>query len=177
LPAKTLKLLRRERKVFEKSECLIAEAKHLSIDEGTGEAPGRIDPSPYPLLQREGKQQRLHHDFAKRHQFSFGWQARQWAPGDLALQDDLVQEMSLAVLEYDRPASFEYLFELASNRAKMYLRYEANRGMLSLGAVRHASDTFAEKTASLNVFIDELRKRGVPAEWIDEVIGERLDLA
>jgi hypothetical protein len=40
----------------------------------------------------------LHHDFAERHQFSFRWRAWQLAPNDAAMQDDLVQEMSLAAL-------------------------------------------------------------------------------
>lgn len=92
------------------------------------------------------------------------------------MQDDLVQEMSLAVLEYERPASFEFLFELAGNRAIDYLRYEAWHGKLSLSLARHASDSFAEKITSLNLFIDELLQRGVPAAWIEEVIGGRLEM-
>ena len=93
------------------------------------------------------------------------------------MQDDLVQEMSLAVLEYGKPASFEYLYELANNRAIDYLRYEAARGMISLSQARQASDGLAEKIASLNAYIDELMGRGVPAEWIEEVLSERLDVA
>lgn len=101
----------------------------------------------------------------------------QLAPGDPAMQDDLVQEMSLAVLEYDKPASFDFLFERATSRAKNYLKYEARRGMLSLSEVRHMSDKSADKMASLHDFIDSLMQRGVPAAWIEEVIGERLDVA
>ena len=99
------------------------------------------------------------------------------APDDPALQDDLVQEMSLAVLEYKHPASFEFLFELAGNRAKMYLRYEARRGKMSLGQAREAGDVFAQKIASLNTLIDSLVERGVPVAWIEEVLGERLEVA
>ena len=172
-PPRFLRELRSGRKLFEKSASTKAEAMHLSIDEGEGEALAPAYPSPYPLPQGEGKQQWcLHHDFAERHQFSFGWRARQLAPDDPALQDDLVQEMSLAVLEYERPASFEFLFELAGNRAKMFLRYEAKRGMLSLSKAREVSDTFAERMNSLKEFIEQLRGRGVPAEWIEEVIGK-----
>jgi hypothetical protein len=93
------------------------------------------------------------------------------------MQDDLVQEMSLAVLEFDKPASFEFLFELASNRAKMYLRYEAARGMLRLSEAQEASDKSAEQVSSLNAFIGELLQRGVPREWIEEVVGARLEAA
>ena len=85
--------------------------------------------------------------------------------------------MSLAVLEYGKPASFEFLFELAGNRAIDYQRYEALRGMLPLSKARHASDSFAEKMASLHELIDQLRQRGVPQEWIEEVIGQRLYVA
>ena len=140
--------------------------------------PGQTDPSPYPLPQGEGKQQLcLHHEFAERHQFSFGWRARQLAPNDPALQDDLVQEMSLAVLDFTTPASFEFLFELAGNRAKNYIKYEVCRGRLALSEARHVTDSHAEKLVSLNVFIEELMQRGVPAEWIEEVIGKRLEAA
>lgn len=142
------------------------EAKHFSIDE---ERDGT-------KVKPEEQKRCLHHGFVQRHQFSFGWQARQLASNDPAMQDDLAQEMSLAVLEYDKPANFEFLFELATNRAKMFLRYEARRGMLSLSQAREASDKLAEKVASLNAFIDELIQRGVPAEWIEEVIGKRLDV-
>ena len=68
-----------------------------------------------PALQRK---RRRHYDFAAEHQFSFGMLARQLAPGDPALQDDLRQEMSLAVLRFKKKANFNFLFELASNRAK-----------------------------------------------------------
>jgi hypothetical protein len=113
----------------------------------------------------------LHHDFVARHQFSFGWRARQLAKGDPALQDDLTQEMSLAVLQYEKPASFEFLFKLAENRAKNYIRYEVLRGTISLDEARRPSDAVAAKIGSLNAFIEELLRRGVPAEWIDEVLG------
>jgi len=180
LPPRTLKELQKQRKLFEKSECTKREANCLSIVEGEGSATGTIDPSPYPLPQGEGEnngerqKRRMHHAFAERHQFSFGWRARQLAPNDPAMQDDLVQEMSLAVLEFNQPASFEFLFELATNRAKNFIKYEATRGMVSLSQVRHVSDKVVEKMASLNVFIDELLQRGVPAEWIEEVIGREV---
>jgi DNA-directed RNA polymerase specialized sigma24 family protein len=119
----------------------------------------------------------LHHDFAEQHQFSFRWRAWQLAPNDAAMQDDLVQEMSLAVLEYDKPADFDFLFELATNRAKDYLKYEASRGMLSLDAARYARDPHAEETASLERLIENLMASGVPAAWIEEALGGRLEVA
>ena len=82
--------------------------------------------------------------------------------------------MSLAILEYNHPASFEFLFELATNRAKNYLKYEVARGTLSLSHARHVSDSLAEKMASLQALIDQLMQRGVPAEWIEEVLGRRV---
>ena len=179
VPKRTLKKVRVQRQQFEKIFSVKEEAKHLSIGEGKGEA----DPSPYPLPQGEGENNSQHpkccrhHDFAEHHQFSFGWRAKQFAPGDRSLQDELIQEMSLAVLEYDKPASFEFLFELATNRAKMYLRYEARRCKLSLEQVREPSDKAAERRASLNAFIEELEQRGVPRKWIEEVIDWRLSAA
>ena len=91
------------------------------------------------------------------------------------MQDDLKQEMSLAALEYGEKASFEFLFEIATNRAKMYLRYETVRGMLPLDEARDIADKAAEKTASLYDFIGELLERGVLKEWIEEVLGWRLE--
>ena len=145
--------------------------------DGTNERVERPEPSEIEPGPIKAPKQCLHHEFVEVHQFSFGWRAWQLAPGDPAMQDDLVQEMSLAVLEYDKPASFEFLFGRATSRAKDYLKYEARRGMLSLSEVRQVSDTFALKIASLNDFFGTLMQRGVPLAWIEEVIGERLDAA
>ena len=185
VPKRVLRDIRKGRKRFGEIFCQTANANRFSIDEKKCETqppassvpPDTTDPSPYPLPQGEGKQRRLHHEFAERHQFSFGWRARQLAPDDPAMQDDLVQEMSLAVLDHKRPATFEFLFELAGNRAIDYLRYEAARGTMTLSQARLASDSFAEKTSGLNAFIEELMQRGVPAKWIEEVIDGRLDVA
>ncbi|HYG74377.1 MAG TPA: hypothetical protein VEK08_05165 [Planctomycetota bacterium] len=176
--AQSLQRLRYRRKVFEKSESLMPQANRLSINEGRGEASDASAPASSPADKRSDQPRKcLHHDFAEQHQFSLGWKARQLAPDDPAMQDDLIQEMSLALLEYDKPASFEFLFELATNRAKDYLKYEVTRGMLPLSQVRQMSDKLAQKLASLNAFIEDLLKRGVPEEWIEEVLGERLDAA
>jgi hypothetical protein len=81
--------------------------------------------------------------------------------------------MSLAVLEYEKPANCEYLLTLAENRAKDFLKYEALRGMLSLTEAREESDSIEAKMVSLRNLIEALIKRGVPEEWIIEVLGER----
>jgi len=183
VPGRVLREFKNCRKNFARFSCQNSEANRFSsIEEGSG-APSATDPSPYPLPQGEGENNGerqkppLHFEFAEKHQFSFGWRARQLAPDDFALQDDLVQEMSLAVLMYDKPASFAFLFELAQNRAIDYLRYEAARGTMSLSEARHSSDGLAEKMASLNEFIERLLRRGVPQEWIDEVLGGRMAAA
>ncbi|HYG77090.1 MAG TPA: hypothetical protein VEK08_18945 [Planctomycetota bacterium] len=180
LPQRLWRSLHYHEKILERKSRQIESAKHLSINE---EQRKSLNPSPYPLPlgERENNDSErtrcLHHDFAELHQFSFGWKARQLAPGDGALQDDLIQEMSLAVLEYDQPASFEFLFELATNRAKMYIRYEVARGMLPLSAARYMSSSLAERMESVQAFIDQLIERGVPVEWIEEVLGRELDAA
>jgi len=147
------------------------------MDEGAGRVSAATNASLDSPPKNDELKRCLHHDWAAEHQFSFGWCARQLAPGDPALQDDLVQEMSLAVLEYEKAASFEYLFELATNRAKDFLRYEERRGMMPLSEARQVNDSFMEKMASLKMLIEKLTRRGVPAEWIEELLGEEQDVA
>jgi excisionase family DNA binding protein len=177
LPAKTLKDLKSGRKNFARLLVQMREANCLSTDERGVKAPEPASQGCLPDHTPETQQRCRNHDFAAEHQFSFGWRARQLAPGDPALQDDLVQEMSLAVLEYGEAASFEYLFELAGNRAINYLEYEALRGTKSLSEARLVSDSAAEKLANLKNLIDDLMSRGVPREWIEEVLGGLPDAA
>jgi hypothetical protein len=170
-PIKTLKEYKNGRKNFSRLLRQTANANRFSRVEGTGVTP---DDASANSLPKKSDQKCLHHDFAAEHQFSFGWIARQLVPNDaLGLQDDLVQEMSLAVLEYGKPANCEYLLQLAANRAIDYLRYEETRGMMPLNEARGLSDSFEEKMESLRNLIDSLITRGVPEEWIDEVLGER----
>jgi hypothetical protein len=49
--------------------------------------------------------------------------------------------------------------------------------MLRLSEAREASDRCAEQMSSLHAFIGELLERGVPREWIEEVLGARLEAA
>jgi hypothetical protein len=177
LQTKTLRELQNGRKHFGRIFSRNAEANCLSSIEGTGQATENAPSKSLPQDQSEKSKQCRFHNFAAQRQFSFGWKARQLAPGDPALQDDLVQEMSLAVLEYEEDASPEFLFELATNRAKNYLKYEAARGMLALSEAQHVNDLTAARITSLNNFIEELLQRGVPVEWIEEVLGQRLDVA
>ncbi|HYG78554.1 MAG TPA: hypothetical protein VEK08_26380 [Planctomycetota bacterium] len=175
LPQRLWSSLRNHEKKFERKSRQSENANRLSMFEG--EAQGPAHQCSQPNERPDQSRRCLHHDFAEQHQFSFGWKARQLAPGDPALQDDLIQEMSHAVLEYDQPASFEFLYELATNRAIDYLKYEAARGMLPLSAARYMSSTISERMESVQAFIDELLERGVPAEWIEEVLGREVDAA
>ena len=179
VPARDLSALQKRWKNIERNSRQMAEANRYCIDEGkdiTG-------PSPDPLPAGQGKHNSkppkrcLNHESAEQHQFSFRWRARQLAPKNEEMQEDLVQEMSLAVLECDQAADFNFLFERATSRAKDYLKYESRRGMLSLDEVQEASDKRAEQRAGLNEYIHELLERGVPQYWIDEVIGYRLEVA
>src|SRR5205823_5133182 len=110
-------------------------------------------------------------DFVEQHHRHFRKRARQLAVGDPSMQDDLTQEMCLAVLEYDKAATPEYLFELAANRAIDYLRYEAMRGEMPLSNAREPSDKFAQKTESLDTLIEKLTQDGIPKDWIEEALG------
>jgi hypothetical protein len=177
LPIRTLREFKNRRKNFVRMLRQIAKPKRFSSIEGAVEAVENTSSRSNELAGGTPATHRLHEKVAVERQFSFGWLARQLAPGDPSLQDDLVQEMSLAVLEYEKPANFEYLFELAKNRAIDFLRYEGRRGMISLREARQESDTFATKMNSLQNLIQKLTYRGVPLEWIEEVLGERLDVA
>jgi DNA-directed RNA polymerase specialized sigma24 family protein len=172
-PTKTLKEFKNGRKNFSRLFSQIDAPERFSKVEETGATPEIASLS---VLQKNNEERRcLHHDFAAEHQFSFGWIARQLVKGDPALRDDLVQEMSLAVLQYGKPACCEYLLQLAENRAIDYLRYEERRGMMSLGEAQQQGDTFEAKMATLKGLIETLVTRGVPREWIDEVLGERAE--
>jgi DNA-directed RNA polymerase specialized sigma24 family protein len=172
-PIKTLKEFKNGRKNFSRLLSQTADANRFSKFEGTGTTPENVSSTSLP--KNDEQKRCLHHDFAAEHQFSFGWLARQLVKDDPALRDDLVQEMSLAVLQYEKPANCEYLLQLAENRAIDYLRYEERRGMMPLNEAQHESDTFESKMANLRHLIEALTHRGVPQEWIDEILGERLD--
>jgi excisionase family DNA binding protein len=195
VPIRTLKALKNGRKEFEGFFSKNANAKRL-YSKGTGEVDGvevdgtEVDGALSPVDQTAGislseanstsglrAPTTVHHEFVEQHHFKFRRRARQLAPNDRAFQDDLVQEMALAVLEYHKPASFDFLFNLASDRAVDYCRYEAARGMLPLSDAYEVSDRRAEQRAGLETYIYELQQRGVPQNWIDEVIGYRLEVA
>lgn len=171
-PTKTLKEFRNGRKNFSRLLSKIDEPNRFSRVERTGATP---DAASANFLPKNNAQRCLHYDFAAEHQFSFGWIARQLVKDDAALRDDLVQEMSLAVLAYDKAANCEYLLQLAENRAIDYLRYEELRGMMALSEAQMESDSFEAKMANLKSLIETLTQRGVPLEWIEEVLGGRLE--
>jgi hypothetical protein len=98
LPARTLRNMGSGRKNLGEIFSAIANANRFSIDEGKGKATEPSAPHSTRAQETSGQPHRcLHHDYAEQHQYSFGWRARQLARGDPAMQDDLVQEMSLAV--------------------------------------------------------------------------------
>ena len=45
--------------------------------------------------------------------------------------------------------------------------------MMPLNEARGLSDSFEEKMQSLRNLVEALVNRGVPEEWIEEVLGER----
>ena len=67
---------------------------------------------------------------------------------------------------------------MAFSRATGWLSETASFGILSMDCTaRKIQYLLAEEMASLDDFIDSLLQRGVPAEWIEEVLGVRLDVA
>jgi DNA-directed RNA polymerase specialized sigma24 family protein len=168
-PTKTLKEFKNDRKHFSRLLRQIKNPKCLSTIEEAGSTP--VDGSSKLLPKVNEPHRCVNHDFAAEHQFSFGWIARQLVKGDPALRDDLVQEMSLAVLEHHESESCEYLLKLAENRALNFLRYEAQRGRMSLNEAQQESPAVEAKLENLKSLIETLVTRGVPREWIDEVLG------
>jgi len=111
---------------------------------------------------------------AVRYQFSFGWMARRLRPEDLALQDDLIQEMSLAVLQCEKPATRKYFLDRALSRAINYLEYERVRGMVSIEEIEERPDPAELRREAFERQIDALLERGVPRKWIEQHTGLRL---
>ena len=68
-------------------------------------------------------------------QGSFRYWAVRMAPKNHALQDDLAQEMSLAVLQCDGASVRGYFIQRARSRALNYLEGETLRGMVGLSEV------------------------------------------
>jgi hypothetical protein len=169
-PPKTLKDFKNGRKNFSRLLSQIANPKCLSTIEEAGSTPA--DGSSKSLPKNDKPHRCVNHDFAAEHQFSFGWIARQLVKVDPALRDDLVQEMSLAVLLHNEPESCEYLLQLAENRAKNFLRYEAQRGRMSLNEAQQECPAVEAKLENLKNLIETLVQRGVPREWIDEVLRQ-----
>ncbi len=71
-------------------------------------------------------------DAAVRLQGKFRWLAARLATKNPHLQDDLVQEMSVAVLECSGDNTDSFYCVRAESRALDYLEYERRRGMKSL---------------------------------------------
>ena len=179
LPDKVLDHLRNGRKIFQRYFGKRANANRFynQREDEAGPSEQAANPTGRGAPSTDPKKRSLHHDFVEQHYKHFRKRARQLQPDDRAIQDDIVQEMCLAVLEYDKQASPAFLFTLASNHAMDYLRYEACRGWKSLDEAREYSDKLAEQTAGLESYIDTLLQGGMPKVWIEEVLGYRLDAA
>jgi hypothetical protein len=73
-------------------------------------------------------------------QHEFRLVAKGFANGDWALEDDLIQEMNLAVLESEDGHKLRFYRVTGVNRAKNYLRDELRREMKSVEDIENKND-------------------------------------
>jgi excisionase family DNA binding protein len=114
-------------------------------------------------------------EMAVKYRLKFRRYALMLVPDDRTLRDDLVQEMSLAVLEHGQPASRKFFLKRALWRAKDYIEYEKERGMISLEEIHDRPDQLAAQRASFENTMRGLLKRGIPPEWLEELVGYKLE--
>lgn len=100
---------------------------------------------------------------------SFRYFARKFAKGNGALQDDLVQEMSLAVLTCDHEANRTFFIERAKSRAWDYLDHERIRGMAPLEDVKR--HPFAAESIADEALLQLLVMAGIPVAAIANELG------
>ena len=100
---------------------------------------------------------------------SFRYFARRFAPKDLALQDDLVQEMSLAVLACEQSANRSFFITRAKSKALNYLEHERLRGMTSLSEVTCRQQ--AEQPVRDDALLKLLKMAGIPVAVIARGLG------
>lgn len=98
--------------------------------------------------------------------------ARQLERRDRSLQDDLVQEMSLAVLQQKRTASLKWFLYCGVYAARNYLKRERFRGGISLDQISQ----LAVESAALadETLVQALLDDGCPASMIEEILDCRL---
>ena len=102
-------------------------------------------------------------------QGSFRYFARRFANKNPALQDDLVQEMSLAVLQCDHDANVTFFIERGKSRALDYLEHERIRGMRSLDEVKQ--HPFAPEPISDEALLKLMVMAGVSVATIKYELG------
>jgi len=135
---------------------------------GTGAAPSGSEPPQTPPA--EPSEQIEPREAAVRFQFSFGLYARRLAPFDAALRDDLVQEMSLAVLQAPNAGSRGYFLQRAWWRALNYVEYERVRGMTGLEEIEQRKERRDGVWLAFEEKMREIVERGIPYEWIEEIL-------
>jgi DNA-directed RNA polymerase specialized sigma24 family protein len=117
-------------------------------------------------------------EIAVHYQFMFGCIAQHLARRDPALQDDLVQEMTRCVLEHDQPATQSFILTHALWRARDYLKYERQRGIVSLDEILQYADRDEAEVLDFEHKLRRLVKDyGIPRNWIETVIGMSFDTA
>ena len=107
---------------------------------------------------------------AKELQSTFRNIARRLAPKKWEVQDDLVQEMSLAVLQCDQPATRSYFVHRAKSRAINHLAYERMRGMPRMK--RHP---FARAPIHNEALMRVLAMAGIPVALLAQELGITID--
>ena len=107
---------------------------------------------------------------AKKLQRAFRNIAWRLAPGKWEVQEDLIQEMSLAVLECDQPATRSYFVHRAKSRALNYLEYERMRGMPRMK--RHP---FARSPIRNEALMKVLAMAEIPVALLAQELGIIID--
>ena len=109
---------------------------------------------------------------ALRFQHEFKFMAKELARRDPYLQDDLVQEMSLAVLEETEKATESFFLWLACWRAKDFLKRERLRGGIcpsKLGQLAIEAQQISDET-----LVQALLDEGHALKAIEEALGIKL---
>ena len=107
---------------------------------------------------------------AKKLQRAFRNIAWRLAPMKWDVQEDLVQEMSLAVLECEQPATRSYFLYRAKSRALNYLAYERIRGM-----PRTKRHPFARAPIRNEALMRVLAMAGIPVALLAQELGIFID--
>ena len=102
-------------------------------------------------------------------QGSFRYFAARMAPKNPALQDDLAQEMSLAVLQCEGTSVRGYFIRRARSRALNYLEGETLRGMMGLSEVRRWP--LAPEPIQDEALLQLLKMAGIPVRVLADQLG------